>query len=240
MSEVPKIKTKRTITADREKHGLLEQVVAFKGMLGMTGRDWYSYFADVLINNVVYWTLVGLDKRLPYVYARAWKDKHGNWSHGTGNTGGHNELGMSYAHWALYEAAIVDEINLSDAPDFQGVMGKRILIGDIGRCSPAAFAEGLRLLHAHDIWVSVLDAETQLIIEPAYNICEWLMLEANRSLETLDGTPRREGSLSEEEVNRIFYCKRCGKWTITEKSRAKMMGRKDLSSSVQLNLFLDL
>ena len=40
---------------------------------------------------------------------------------------------------------------------------------DIGRVSAQAFAIQLKKMHCGDIWISVLDSETQVIIEPMTN-----------------------------------------------------------------------
>jgi len=57
----------------------------------------------------------------------------------------------------------------ADAPDFSGTLvieGKRIRFwGDSGKVSPITFLETLKQMDVHDIWISLPDAQTQIVIE---------------------------------------------------------------------------
>jgi len=99
----------------------------------------------------------------------SWADEYqsvlGLWRH-VGED--HTRLGMAWAAWALSTAEM--DIYLSDSPDIGGSWtvphGTVNVCGDIGRCTYSAWLNGVRSLYSPgDIWVSVLDRNTQVIIE---------------------------------------------------------------------------
>ena len=110
------------------------------------------------------WTLIK-NADLDLSYADAYRQCVGEWKH-VGKR--HTELGMAWAAWALGIAEM--DIYLTDSPDIRGTWtvphGKMNILGDIGRCTFSAWLNGVHgLRKPGDLWISVLDENTQVIIE---------------------------------------------------------------------------
>lgn len=110
------------------------------------------------------WTLIE-KADLDLSYADAYRQYVGEWNH-VGKR--HTELGMAWAAWALGIAEM--DIYLTDSPDIRGTWtvphGKMNILGDIGRCTFSAWLNGVHELRKPgDLWISVLDENTQVIIE---------------------------------------------------------------------------
>ena len=110
------------------------------------------------------WTLIK-NADLDLSYADAYRQYVGEWNH-VGKR--HTELGMAWAAWALGIAEM--DIYLTDSPDIRGTWtvphGKMNILGDIGRCTFSAWMNGVHgLRKPGDLWISVLDENTQVIIE---------------------------------------------------------------------------
>lgn len=92
------------------------------------------------------------------------------WQH----AGDHYDLGRLY--WNMFHATYVGELRFSDMPDFSGTLTTTAgviqnIYGDIGVVSVSSFAvEALVRMNTGDIWVSVLDEKTQVILEATEDI----------------------------------------------------------------------
>jgi hypothetical protein len=89
------------------------------------------------------------------------------WKH----VGAHEELGRLY--WNHFHYVFEGELRFHDQPDFSGVIIHRDrepaewpFWGDIGQVSPITLLDTSRALLSHTMWISVLDEQTQIIIEP--------------------------------------------------------------------------
>jgi hypothetical protein len=89
------------------------------------------------------------------------------WKH----VGNHEELGLLY--WNHFHYVFEGELHFHDQPDFSGVIIHRDgeptewpFWGDIGQVSPITLLDTSRALLPHTLWISVLDAQTQVVIEP--------------------------------------------------------------------------
>jgi hypothetical protein len=95
------------------------------------------------------------------------RDDFPGWNH----IGNHEQMGRWYWNW--FHVNHEGTLRFSDAPDFWGTFrdddSPANFYGDIGRVSAQAFAIQLKKMHRGDIWISVLDSETQVIIEPMTN-----------------------------------------------------------------------
>src|SRR5579859_780627 len=87
------------------------------------------------------------------------------WTH----TGSHEELGKLF--WNNFHATCRGTLTFADEPDFTGTFIHPALAspaqfyGDIGKVSASTFLFTLTRMHAGDRWISVLNEETQVIIE---------------------------------------------------------------------------
>ena len=76
------------------------------------------------------------------------------------------------------------DLHFSDSPDFHGRITfpdspNRDFWGDIGKVSASTFIGSLKMMDANDLWISVLDERTQVVIEPLVSIKElWLSMLA--------------------------------------------------------------
>lgn len=104
------------------------------------------------------------------------RDDWPGWEH----VGVHPELGQQY--WNYFHYRQLGELYFDDEPDFAGYIyrdgkDKQPFHGDIGQVSPSTFSMTYRSHFAHDLWISVLDSETQVILEPMVCIAD-LSMEA--------------------------------------------------------------
>lgn len=78
--------------------------------------------------------------------------------------------------WNFFHANYTGELYFWDAPDFQGILKPPTLVsparfwGDIGQVSVSAFIYALRFMNAHDLWISVIDEETLVVIELLWDL----------------------------------------------------------------------
>jgi len=99
------------------------------------------------------------------------RDDWPGWKH----IGHHPEIGQVFWNWFHYHQK--GEIHFSDSPDFFGKLRlgdwpERTFFGDIGLVSAPTFSRTIRALRAHDVWITVVDTETQIMIEPMYSISQ--------------------------------------------------------------------
>lgn len=208
-----------TIENEDEKIDLLERMVSFQSALGVSGMKWMRTFNNLLIELPTVWFRV--NEPLQEEDAALWEQKYGKWSHGSGNTKAHNKLGMAYAWWALHKVVGLDEIVLGDSPDFFGRMKMPAgmheapmtveVRGDIGKCTPIAMLNGLKVLNFHDVWISVIDWHTQVFIQFGYSPAQYQLIKFSRTLWKNDDC--------EGMIRKVFYCEGCKEWSITEDSR---------------------
>ncbi len=206
---------KITEIPQHKKTRLLESIFVPEMQLGNSAMEWLHHFNRILATPLVGWTRIELDEPLPESYALSWENKHGRWEHNGNTTASHNELGMAFAWWSVYEQHNLDTISLTDAPDIRGTIGNHCFSGDIGRCSPMALHEGLLSLCAHDLWITVIDWSTQLVLEPKYNIGVLLSNSVNRGI--------RGKNLSEDTIKNAFFCKECKEWAISPQAHKDLM-----------------
>ena len=93
------------------------------------------------------------------------------WDH----VGGHESIGKLY--WNRFHAYQKGTLVFSDAPDFYGTIedahkGIHRFYGDIGKVSPSTLAHTQRHLLAGDLWISVLNTQKQVIIEPFVDLVQ--------------------------------------------------------------------
>lgn len=171
------------------------------------------------------WYELNLKNPLTDEMAQKWASSHGEWKHGTGNSGEHNRLGMAYAWWVTYEVGGLLNINLGDSPDFRGTIllhnerhkENKVakVCGDIGKCSFLAFNNGFMNLGFHSCWISVLNPQKQILVEFGYNPEEL----HRRSLFGAWWARREDPTYSSaDDLREIFYCEECKSWSVTEDS----------------------
>lgn len=105
------------------------------------------------------------------------RDDWPGWKH----AGRHAELGRLW--WNTFRAQCPEsELRFHDEPDFSGVfrfpeLPEQWFWGDIGRVSASSFSLTMKKLNAHDLWISVLNEERQVIIEPFVSIKQaWVQM----------------------------------------------------------------
>jgi len=90
------------------------------------------------------------------------------WKH----AGRHERLGRLY--WNAFYDSDMGTITFADEPDFSGMLifpgYERHFWGDIGKVSAQCFAMTQKCMREGDLWISVLDERTQVIIEAGYDI----------------------------------------------------------------------
>lgn len=96
----------------------------------------------------------------------------GDWP-GWKHVGLHPEMGKMY--WNYFHYSFNGTLHFSDAPDFHGTLqfkdgSTARFYGDIGQVSASTFMHTIRMLDAGDIWISVIDSCTQIIIEPQISV----------------------------------------------------------------------
>jgi len=120
-----------------------------------TIASWFAHKA--------YYTVVKHDLRFaPNIDWPRWK-----------HAGSHEYLGHLY--WNDFYYRQRGNLVFSDEPDFHGTLnhpdgGISHFWGDIGKVSAQIFALTQKELGAHDLWISVVDEHTQIIIEPFVNL----------------------------------------------------------------------
>lgn len=120
--------------------------------------------AQWLINHTVYFKIE--DDLTRYEERSDWK----RWIH----PGNHPEIGKLYWNW--FHSTHTGKLIFADEPDFWGHYetddGLRRFWGDIGKVSATTFLWTITKLGEGDIWISVVDFKTQILLCPLYNIRE--------------------------------------------------------------------
>ena len=185
--------------------------------------DQLEHLKHMLIDMPTTWSII--DIPLKKEFSTLWELKYGKWLHGTRKVGTHNNLGMAFA-WYMLENKAFREIALSDSPDFRAIFTHMLngkseqninISGDIGRCTFIAIMQGLqRLENIHDLWVSVLDWSTIIVIEFHYSPSVYYHYKLKtRPLSSI--LPFHLNNLTNKELTEIFYCNYCKQWTIQDK-----------------------
>jgi hypothetical protein len=78
--------------------------------------------------------------------------------------------------------------------------------------------EGLKQLNIHDIWLSVLNWHTHVIIEFGYSPASWYIYKLCRALEMDDNIDSPDVALE-----KIFFCDYCDEWTISQDMRERLL-----------------
>lgn len=101
------------------------------------------------------------------------RDDFPKWNH----IGNHEIYGRLY--WNHFHYTFEGDLQFDDAPDFSGTIFYKDRIpseyrfwGDIGQVSPITFLETWRFLAPHTLWISVLNEDTQVIIQPLVEVPE--------------------------------------------------------------------
>lgn len=96
------------------------------------------------------------------------RDDFPDWKH----AGHHERIGSLYWNWFHYqfEDSPKKELCFFDSPDFSGSITfpsrmKTRFWGDIGKCSAFAFFESMLQMRPGDLWITIRDSSTQLILE---------------------------------------------------------------------------
>jgi len=96
------------------------------------------------------------------------RDDCPGWKH----AGRHERLGRLY--WNAFYGSDMGTITFADEPDFSGTLifpgYKRHFWGDVGKVSAQCFSMTQKCMREGDLWISVLDERTQVIIEAEYDI----------------------------------------------------------------------
>ncbi len=215
----------KRIEGEREKKFLLDSMINFQPALGLSTVECAQALTELLIEMPVAWFTV--KEQLKEEFADLWVEKYGEWKHGSGNAKKHNKLGMAYAWWALHKVEGLSDIELSDSPDFSGSMplvlgkhkssAKANVWGDIGKCTPTAIFNGLMVLNIHDIWISVIDWETQIFLQFGYSPARYRHLKLWAGI----SKPADYSKATRE----IFFCEECDEWSITDDTRKTLIER---------------
>jgi hypothetical protein len=100
------------------------------------------------------------------------RDDFPGWKH----VGNHVLYAKSYWNWFQYHHGDYGELTFDDSPDFYGQFnfpdGVKRFWGDIGQCSCGAIARSQKQMDAGDLWISIRESGTQIIIEPTISIRE--------------------------------------------------------------------
>jgi hypothetical protein len=216
--------TYKQVEDEDEKMDLLGYMLCLSRPQDKVQRSYMKHIEFMLLTMPTIWTVIDVPGIRPE-FAELWASRYGEWDHQAGVTRKHNQLGMAWAWWALHEQARLSEITLADSPDIRALMPRPAkggvvykpcnVRGDIGRCSPMAMAEALGVFagldNIHDIWLSVLDWRTHVVIEFQYNVTELFRYTQSR-----DGTP-------DVALKKTFFCESCGEWTVDQDSRERML-----------------
>ncbi len=213
----------RRVESEREKKFLLDSMIRFQPALGMSTVECSQALTELLIEMPVAWFIV--KEQLKEEFADLWVEKYRKWEHGSGNAKDHNKLGMAYAWWALHKVEGLSDIELSDSPDFFGSMplilgkhkssAKSNVRGDIGKCTPTAIFNGLMVLDIHDVWISVIDWETQIFLQFGYSPSRYRHLRLSTGISKFTDYP--------EAIRKNFFCEVCDEWSIAEDSRKALI-----------------
>lgn len=207
-----------------EQKYLLGEIIVPENRGSASIFDQLNHLEHMLINMPTTWSLI--DIPLKNEYTILYEDKYGKWSHGTRDAGTHNNLGMAFAWYMLFKN-ILTKIELTDSPDFHARTEIRStdnklqinISGDIGKCTTIAIMQGLqRLENIHDLWISVLDWSTILVIEFLYSPSTYYKYKLRTRTNSSKLLPFLLNNYTDKELAEIFYCTHCKDWTIEDKS----------------------
>jgi len=104
-----------------------------------------------------------------------------DWSH----AGGGKHEAIAHAYWNWFKEVHKNSIlAFSDEPDFFGELyfedSIRRFWGDIGLVSAFTFASTQKMLGKGDLWISLPNIKTQVIIEPMISISDLYGIELMR------------------------------------------------------------
>lgn len=210
----------KEINDNQEKLDLLGDMVRLQNQIGVSSFEWALRIKHWLIEMPTKWTLLEAEGLLNKKMADLWIEENGIWEHSHSKITQHNLLGMAYAWWASNENPGIKELYLSDSPDFSGTFNNESVIkssfhGDIKSCTPNAIMNGLTyIVKIHDVWISVLDWNRQVIIEFYYAPSSWIK-------SNLEGLFSQE--LTDTRINAkledVFFCKGCNTYHIDKQAR---------------------
>ena len=214
--------TCKPIDDEAERRDWLEQMVRFQNQTGTRAWRWEESLRFFTVDLPAKWWLLKLKEPIDAGFADLWAKEHGEWRHKS-YRGPHETLGMAYAWWATKNSGL-KKLQLADSPDLSAECGNRRAAGDIGRCSPLAFLEGLRSLEFHSLWISVLDESTQILVEflyhpgwfIVYNVQYGLGLSTNR----------------DAAIGKAFWCSHCKRWSVSETFRNSLWVPRDQSKEI--------
>lgn len=130
--------------------------------------------------------------------AKRYIDSKGEWFHSAGRTVAHNWLGMAWAQERIEQGVKID---LLDSPDIRGEIDGHLIAGDVGRCTYSAWFDGFRNLRRGDLWISVIDYDHEVVLEPQIDIANLMLLFGEARLPISDREPTRAEML--EKVKQI-------------------------------------
>lgn len=116
------------------------------------------------------------------------RDDWPGWSHAGTQ---HERIGRLY--WNMFQSSFAGAGTLAfaDSPDFQGALLPPItpkevsFYGDIGKASGSTFVLTLMHMNAGDLWISLVDERTQIIIELLADIYKVFSQQSARGLTAL-------------------------------------------------------
>lgn len=161
-------------------------IIDFKRTNGYYNNDIFLAIDIVskwLVDTTMY-TIVELDlKQFPK------RDDFPGWKH----VGGHVPIGQLY--WNFFQYQFGDdspELYFADMPDFTGSFLddngiQRNVFGDIGEVSVSTFMlEAVPYMQAHDLWVSVINENRQVILEPQISFMEAMAMATSELAKKCD------------------------------------------------------
>lgn len=121
------------------------------------------------------------------LYSYLERDDFPGWTH----VQDHEQMGRLF--WTYFHYRFRGRLYFADSPDFWGTLthsqGDEIRFwGDIGKVSPIGLVEAQRQMSAFDLWISVTNAVTQVILEPfvslqgLFDLNQSVSLQVNREI----------------------------------------------------------
>jgi len=114
------------------------------------------------------------------LYSYPERDDFPGWAH----VQDHEQVGRLF--WNYFHYRFRGTLYFADSPDFWGTL--TYSQGDIGKVSPIGLVEAQRQMSAFDLWISVANAVTQVILEPfvslqgLFDLNQSVSLQVNREM----------------------------------------------------------
>jgi len=162
----------RPVESELARLNLLDQMIRYVDGDGVSGREWALWLPPLVTAPYMHWTVVDFDEPFADTWADSWADRHGEWRHGFANTLSHNRLGMSWAWWATEINGQFSNIELGDSPDISGDISGARVWGDVGVCSALALDRAVQHMGTNDIWVTVMNGDTHIVIEALADVAD--------------------------------------------------------------------